>query len=260
MHTGPFGFRRARALLFALVAITIASPADAQSPRRTDDETATWLTYTGIHPISERWRWQIEAQLRQTEGAAQPAQRLFRTALLRVLNPVSRVGTGYAFAHTRQPEEFVADPQTFSEHRTYQQFDLRLITGPLVFDNRYRLEQRWLERVGTGQDAGRHLGWIYTNRARYALRATVVPGGGPPREHRPFVFASNEVFVNFGRNVRNNVFDQNRLAGGVGYRFSRALSAELGYLNQIVLRSTGTDVERNHTMVLGFTSEARIGR
>lgn len=248
------------AAAFGFAIVAAATPLAAQSPRRTDDERASWITYTGIHPLTPRWRLQLEAQLRQTEGTAQPAQRLFRTALLRVLNPAARTGVGYAFVRTRPPEEFVVDPQPFNEHRLFEQLDLRLVTGPLVFDNRYRLEQRWLERVGTGAQSGEHLGWTYVNRMRYLLRGTLVPGGGPPRDRVPYVFGADEVFVNFGRNVRNNVFDQNRASVGVGYRFSRALGAELSYLNQIVLRSSGTDVERNHTIVIGFTSEAPFGR
>ena len=247
----------------ALTVVLIARDArtlDAQSPRRTDDESGIWTTYTGLHPVGDRWRLHLEAQLRQTESFRQPSQRLVRAGLLRVLTPAARTGVGYSFVRTRPPEEFVTDPQSFAEHRVYEQLDLRLLTGPFAVDNRYRLEQRWLERLGTGAELGRRLGWTYTNRARYQLRASSAWGGGPPRDGAPYAFASNEVFVNFGRNVRNNVFDQNRLSTGVGYRFGRALSVETGYLNQIVLRSNGTDVERNHLIVVGFTSEAAIRR
>ena len=126
--------------LFAAASLLFPLAATAQSPRRVDNESAAWLAYTGVHPVSASWRLQLEAQLRQTEGVNQPQQRLYRTALLRVLSPVARVGFGYAHTHTYPPEEFVANPVPFLEHRSYQQFDLRQTTGPVMWDNRYRLE------------------------------------------------------------------------------------------------------------------------
>jgi hypothetical protein len=229
----------------------------AQSPRRVDDEAATWIAYTGVHPLSPNWRLHLETQLRQTEGTRQPQQRLFRTALLRVLNPAVRVGGGYGFTRAYPPEEFVTNPQPVNEHRTYLQVDLNQPAGPLHVDHRYRLEQRWIQRLQTSTtDAG----WTYTNRARYFLRGYLAPGGGTPSDGEAYVVAYDEVFVNFGKNVRNNVFDQNRLFAGVGYRWSRALSTEVGYMNQLAVRSSGTDVERNHTIVIAFSSSAPLRR
>jgi hypothetical protein len=71
---------------------------------------------------------------------------------------------------------------------------------------------------------------------------------------------SDELFVSFGRNVRSNVFDQNRLFGGVGYRVRATLGVEAGYLNHLVLRGNGTDVERNHTLLIGISSDAPLRR
>lgn len=248
-------------LALSLSSALFSTAASAQSPRRVDNESAAWLAYTGIHPISRTWRVQLEAQLRQTELASQPAQRLYRTALLKQLTPVARIGLGYAHAHTYPPEEFVANPVPFLEHRTYQQFDLRQTTGPIMWDNRYRIEQRWIERLATvGPGTGRRTGWTYTNRARYMLKATVAPGGGPPGRHEPYLVASDELFVNWGGSVRSNVFDQNRLFGGVGYRIASTFGVELGYLNHLVLRANGTDVERNNTVLLGFLSDVPFRR
>ena len=44
----------------------------------------------------------------------------------------------------------------------------------------------------------------------------------------------DEVFIGFGENVNENVFDQNRVAVLLGYKFSPSLRIEGGYLNQTV--------------------------
>lgn len=247
--------------VFASAALSNASLSAQESIRHVVDQPAAWLAFTGINPISEKWRLLSEVQIRQYDGGRQPMQRFFRTGLLRVLTPGVRAGAGYMLAHTSPPEEFVPIVVRFTEHRTFEQFDMNAATGRFAWNHRYRLEQRWLERLGTtGADSAKHLGWNYTNRFRYMARVTTSPGGGPPKNGKPYLSAYDEVFVSFGRVVRYNVFDQNRAFAGVGYQWSPKLRAEFGYLNQFVLRSNGTDAERNNTIFLGFYSDAPFYR
>lgn len=248
--------------LTAALSVLAAAPGAAQeSIRHIVDQKAAWLSYTGIHPISNNWRLLAETQIRQYDGGKQPMQRFVRTGLLRALAPGVRAGIGYMFAHTSPPEEFVPTVVRFTEHRTFQQFDMNATTGRFAWNHRYRLEQRWLERLGTtGADSAQHLGWNYSNRARYLARVTTSPGGGAPKNGKNYLTAYDEIFISFGRIVRYNVFDQNRAFVGIGHQWSPKLRAELGYLNQFVLRGNGTDAERNHTLVLAFSSDAPLYR
>lgn len=263
----PYLQRRKSILaLSALAVIASAAPARTklaaqESIRHVADQKAAWVAFTGINPISDKWRLLSEVQIRQYDAGRQPMQRFVRTGLLRVLTPGVRLGAGYLFAHTSPPEEFVPTVVRFTEHRTFQQFDMNAATGRFAWNHRYRLEQRWLERLGTsGADSARHLGWNYSNRFRYMARATTSAGGGAPKNGKPYFTAYDELFVSFGRVVRYNVFDQNRAFAGVGYQWSPKLRAEIGYLNQFVLRGNGTDAERNHTLLLGFFSDAPLFR
>ena len=45
----------------------------------------------------------------------------------------------------------------------------------------------------------------------------------------------DEIFIQFGENVQENIFDQNRLSGLIGYKLNKYFKLELGYLNQSVL-------------------------
>ena len=51
-----------------------------------------------------------------------------------------------------------------------------------------------------------------------------------------FVALQNEVFLNFHNKdkLNNSVFDQNRLYLAAGYRFSKKVDIEAGYMNQAV--------------------------
>ncbi|MEO7997978.1 MAG: DUF2490 domain-containing protein [Gemmatimonadaceae bacterium] len=261
--------RTSRHTLLALAAFAVsafaafdATPLAAQeSIRHVVDQPAAWLAFSGANPISDKWRLLSDVQIRQYGAGRQPMQRFFKLGLLRVLTPGVRAGAGYMLAHTSPPEEFVPTVVRFTEHRMFEQFDMNAATGRFAWNHRYRLEQRWLERLGTsGADSATHLGWNYSNRFRYMARVTTSRGGGAPKNGKPYITAYNELFVSFGRIVRYNVFDQNRAFAGVGYQWSPKLRAELGYLNQFVLRGNGTDAERNHTLLLAFSSEAPLYR
>jgi hypothetical protein len=43
-----------------------------------------------------------------------------------------------------------------------------------------------------------------------------------------------EIFIGFGKNVNENIFDQNRIGILFGYRFNPIVRIEAGYLNQIL--------------------------
>ena len=72
----------------------------------------------------------------------------------------------------------------------------------------------------------------------------------------PYLAASDEIFVGFGRHVQLNVLDQNRAYAGVRYQAGTHTRVELGYLNQWVLRGNGREMESNHTLQLTLYSAA----
>lgn len=254
---------RLLAAALAVVTAVVTRPAGGQSApyRATSDNGATWLAYTGVHPLREGspWRLHVEGQLRQSPGVVRPQGRLFRTALLHTLGASATTGAGYAFFRSYPYGGFSDEAPVSDEHRAYEQLDLRHTAGVLRFTHRYRLEQRWQEQIA--RDAAgeeRRTGWRYTNRFRYQFRTTVQRR--PNNVAQPYLAAYNELFVSFGENVTGNVFDQNRAFAGAGYRWGDALRVEAGYLNQYVLRGNGREVERNHTLFVGFASDAPLFR
>ena len=51
-------------------------------------------------------------------------------------------------------------------------------------------------------------------------------------DKEPYIAAYNELLIGFGKNVNENVFDQNRLGLLLGYRFTSSFRIEGGYLSQ----------------------------
>ena len=240
-------------IAFIFIAI-LAHHASAQSVSRVQtDNTNGWLMYFGNHKVSGKWGIHAEVQLRRHNSFADPQQLLLRTGLEYYTPNGNRFTVGYGFIETHPYGEFaVADK--FPEHRIWQQFLTGQTLGKFRLTHRYRLEQRFIGSPATSSmKDGR-----YENRFRYMFKVT-----HPLTEkwkRNLFVAAYDEFFLNFGKEVGYNLFDQNRAYAAVGVSVTAHLKVELGYLYQAVqLRSLDTSsstprnrIENNHTMQVGF--------
>ncbi|MEJ7647045.1 MAG: DUF2490 domain-containing protein [Chryseolinea sp.] len=225
--------------------------ADAQTRIQTTNTNA-WLMYFGNHKFSSRIGLHAEIQWRRNDFFSENQQLLLRTGLDFYLKHDIRFTVGYAFIETYPYGEF-AVPQAFPEHRIWQQLLVQQILGNVKLSHRYRLEQRMIGNSSTGQfQNGR-----YENRVRYMAKATFNITND---DHPIFAAVYDEVFINFGKDVAYNIFDQNRLYGAIGYTISPTFKVELGYLYQIILlrnldvATQKNQVENNHTLQIGLFS------
>jgi hypothetical protein len=225
-----------------------------ESTRKKTSNTNAWLMYFGNHKFSSRWGLHAEVQWRRHEGFSEDQQLLLRTGLDYYLKDNSRVTVGYAFVETYPYGDF-AVANAFPEHRTWQQFLTTQTLGKFKLSHRYRLEQRHLGNAATGEMKGGR----FENRARYMAKLTVPIT--PQWKNPMFLSAYDEIFINFGKEVAYNIFDQNRAYVAAGFTLSPTLKLELGYLYQVVqLRSLDLTaqpknrIENNHTLQIGVYS------
>jgi len=231
------------ALLLSLVSFQVKAQTGDQ--RIHDHNNNGWYMYFGDHKLSSKWGLHSELQLRRYNTLKDPQQLLIRTGVNYNLTPDAMFTLGYGLIETYPYGDFPA-PEAFLEHRLYEQLQLKGSLGRFGLTHRYRLEQRWIEAPQTAK-------YTYLNRARYFLKATLPLVGPSIETKKPYLAASNEVFVGFGDNIKQNIFDQNRAYIALGYKFSPAASAEIGYMNQIVQKANGVVFEHNHTLQVGLT-------
>ena len=89
-------------------------------------------------------------------------------------------------------------------------------------------------------------------------RGSLPLSGGANRPGNTYLAGAGELFTSFGGNVQLNVFDQSRLGAALGLQVTRTLRVEAGYLQQYILKSTGRDAERNHTLQISLLSAAPL--
>jgi hypothetical protein len=83
---------------------------------------------------------------------------------------------------------------------------------------------------------------------RYRAQALIPLTNKEMKDNTLFLNVNDEVFLGFGEGIGKNILDQNRFIAAVGWRFNANFNIQLGYLNQFVVKSSGTSMERNHTL------------
>ncbi|MFM7644637.1 MAG: DUF2490 domain-containing protein, partial [Sphingomonadales bacterium] len=156
------------------------------------------------------------------------------------LNPEVTISGGYgwiiSYPYGAQP---IAN-QT-NENRLWQQVILKQPVGNLQVQQRYRLEQRWIDTQ-------------FKQRIRYRAQVLFpLQKSYVAQKKGLFLNVNDEVFIGFGQGIGKNILDQNRFISAVGYQFNKDLSIQMGYLNQFVVNVDGLHMERNHTLWTAFT-------
>lgn len=224
-----------RCSFVALFCLGLSNLGWAQNTRITDHNTIGWFTNTTTLQLTSRWSGHLEYQFRRDDFVKTWQQSLLRTGVNYRANDRLTLRVGYAWAETFPYGDYPiqAAGRQFPEHRAYQMALLTNPVGRVDISHRFMLEQRWIGRFLSADSSGPDE-WFYVNRVRYMFRAQV-PLGKPKLEDKTaYLAAYDEVFLGFGRNVNENVFDQNRLGLLVGYRFNAKFRLEGGFLQQVV--------------------------
>lgn len=205
----------------------------AQNTRISDKNNIGWLAYNGTIRLNKYWGLHTELQLRRDELISNPQQTLLRTGLNYTLNNKLSFRVGYALAETFNYGGIPLNNlgKQFTEHRTYQMANLSDKNGIFELSHRFMLEQRWIGRY-TSEALTKEDEFIYLNRMRYMFRTNIPLRGRVIADKTPYLSVYDEIMIGFGKNVNENVFDQNRIAVLLGYRFSPKLRVEGGFLNQ----------------------------
>ncbi|GAA3953536.1 DUF2490 domain-containing protein [Hymenobacter algoricola] len=250
----------------ALLLLLSSLPALGQAQRVRDANAIGWYVYEGDHALGPRWTIHTEYQWRRVGFIRDWQQSLARLGAACQVGPRLTLGGGYTHLTTHVYGDYpTADTGVpFPEHRLYQDVQLSDTLGRLTLDQRLRLEQRWVGQLAEGR--GRAVqSWQYQNRIRYQLAATLPLQGPRVEAGEWYLTGFDEVFLSFGQHV-SRVFNQNRIAGGLGYQVQDNFRLELLYLNQITQHAAPEPVsglpvfEFNHGFRLGLAYDLTLGK
>jgi hypothetical protein len=190
-----------------------------------------WLVYFGNTAIkSSKFSIHHELQLRDYQLGGDHNQTLLRVGLEYAVKPFLNVTGGYGFIYT-EAENTPNNP--FVEHRIYQEAILKHTADRFFIRHRFRLEERFIEDRA------------FRGRGRYSLFMDVPLTKRDLGKGAVYAAVYNEVFLNISEDDNLDVFDRNRLYGGIGYKLADNLGIQLGYMRQNVEKKRST----NHVLL-----------
>jgi len=212
-------------LSFTFLFFAAAGAASAQV-----NELSTWGAWFHTQKFSEHWGIMFDGQFRSAHHAAYLRNTLLRPSVAYHFSKTKNVSLGYAFIATNGRN--AQNEHTYRpEHRIFEQFIVNHKAGTNTnIMHRFRLEQRFQGKTTTQPD-------VFSQRFRYFVRGVIpVNNNQPVFTKGTFVALQNEAFANVQnkQQINKHVFDQNRAYAAFGYRLSKLMDIEAGYLNQYI--------------------------
>jgi hypothetical protein len=200
---------------------TICAPS-ANGQAKTSHDQQVWVGYMTSSRVSENYSLWNDVHI------VPEAFAIIRTGVTRSVMNNAGITTGYAFLLLPAGAE---NKLQRHEHRPWAQFQVSLPSGSRwTMTQRVRYDARFKQRVKDGEVTE---GYGFNHRVRFlfSLRRNL----GPSVENRaqPYVVASNEVLLNFGKEITYNTFDQNRLSISFGLQKNQT-QYQVGFMNRFV--------------------------
>ena len=221
--------------LVLLISLLSINKTFSQNTRITDNNTIGWFNYFGTFKLNNKIAIHSEYQLRRDNLISDKQQGLLRVGLNYQINSKVQLRIGYAWIETYPYGDIPINGfgKDFTEHRIFEAITVTDKISIIDFSHRFMLEQRWIGRYSNAL-LGNEDEFLFLNRLRYMFRIQLPLKGKTIESKTPYLAIYDEVFVGFGKNVNENIFDQNRLGILLGYKFNNSLRIEGGYLNQIL--------------------------
>ena len=226
-------FRKKAFFLACFLSLSLLNAAHAQNTRLNDHNNIGWYVLNGVYKLNPKMSIQGEYQWRRDDFVTSWQQSLLRFGFGYQLLPNVQLQAGAAWIETYNYGEIPLNGfgKQFPEYRLHEQAVLTQNAERVEISHRFRLEQRWVGKFNT-VESEKPESFIYTNRLRYMLRLQCPLQGKTLDDHEFYAAVYDELFIGFGKNVGENIFDQNRLAILGGYRFNKHFRLEGGYFSQ----------------------------
>jgi hypothetical protein len=240
--------KRLSLIVFALLLmVCTASKIYAQnSAKEVIVREQVWLGYFFQAKVHQNWGVWFDAHYRQTDNFLnRPFQLMIRPAATYFIKENLRLNAGYLFNYN-----FPDAGESFGvpEHRPWQQiWWLQKFNGISVLQF-LRFEQRFIRRVVNDEPTR---DYSFNHRIRFNVSVFVPITKKEMLPGTPFLAFINEIFINAGKQITYNHFDQNRFFAGLGYQFNPKLNIQLGYSN-VYSQTAGGDRFYNSHLIRCF--------
>ena len=211
----------------------------------------TWTGYFNQTRLSEKWGLWADVQPRSKGdwGGEGVAQLLTRVGITYYVNDATKITAGYAYI-IDFPAEGHKNIAVY-EHRPWQQIQWHTkYGGNKKMMQWFRLDERYRRKVLNDDSLakGYHFNWRL--RYNFLYEIPFYKNGNDPKSWSFIV--NDEVHVNFGKQIVNNYFDQNRFFLGFKYQTGKQSNLQFGYMNWFQQLAAGNRYRNSHVARVFF--------
>ena len=216
-----------------------ALSSNAQQTKTINLQDQAWLSINSTVRLNDHWGFIADLHERRSNFFADPSFHFIRFGANYWLKDNITFTLGYG--HMWVAPTTIGWKTFQNENRIYQQAQIISKLGSVSMMQRLRNEQRWQDKIVNDERTGDKK---FTDRIRYLLSFTIPVFKNP---YYPAAVISDELCIQFGKEVVFNTFDQNRLFFGIKQKISKPLSFDLGYMLLTQQKSNGFVYDENHT-------------
>lgn len=214
----------------------------AQEEREVHTQEQFWWSINSHTRVTDKFGVIADFHLRRTDFLQRTNFYFIRSAASWRLSEQLFVAAGYG--HLWLSKNFPHASGIYQdENRIYQQIQgITRLGDRISVLGRFMNEQRWHEVL---DQEGYHERTRFSNRVRLLSSVTLRVFNDP---RLPSLVVSDEIMFQFGKEVRKNTFDQNRLFTGIKLPLAKNLKFDFGYMMVYQQHADGYTYDLNHTL------------
>ncbi len=214
--------------IFFVVLLVVGSSQIHAQTKQTEQLEQIWLGYFNQTRLSNKLGLWSDLNLRtRDEFVNKFSVSILRLGVTYYVTDDTKLTAGYGYIshYPLEPTRKVTQP----EHRPWQQVQWHTKHGKNRMMQWFRLEERFRRKILN--DSTLAQGNNFNLKVRYNIFYEVPLSSGGIKPGALSFVVSDEVHINFGKEIVNNYFDQNRFSVGFKYQLTKRDNVQLGYLN-----------------------------
>lgn len=241
-------FHNKRFFHVSMVLLLLSAGANSQV-KQTTSINQVWTGYFNQTRFNTKWGLWADVHLRTKENLFTDfSQAIGRVGLTYYLTDDVKLTAGYAYINHFPAENHKNISQP--EHRPWQQIQWHTRYNKLRLMQWFRLEERFRRKI-LNDDALAH-GYNFNYKLRYNFFAQFPLSKKRFQPNTLSAVVNNEVHVNFGKQIVNNYFDQNRFFLGFNYHINKHDNLQFGYMNLFQQLAAGNRYRSLHVARLFY--------
>ena len=239
--------------LFIIAILGLMQYSNAQ--KNITHQSLIWYTYAQDLKINDRFSVYTDIQERQFISPVKQSQLVMRSTFKTAIKHNFDFGAGFCFFLSNTDPTVDYDLQT-PEVRPYIEFNNKQAYKRISVSHRARMEARFFHNVdGTELARGFSFGSM---RFRYQFGLDILLNKPKEEKHALKLKIMEEVMINFGKKIKYNALDQNRISVLLVYAPIKAVAIEVGYVNWFQQRPSGANYFNRNILRVGLVHHIHL--